>query len=394
MNIRIAAIAKDEGAYLAEWIFHHLHFGVSSIEIYVNRTTDNSYEILNRISALYKCVTVIDADGIANKSGANFQNQAYSDALTKARKESLDYLFFLDVDEFWTPVDFRTKITDFIKKLGSPDIVSFEWAIPSGDDFLFGPPFKSIQYLSKDRHVKTLFKTSLDITRIHVHNIEANNVSYYLSDGSIFENEEHNKYYVTSKNFTEGLRNAFVLHRVTRSQCEYISLLGRGRPSSKSGIKSNRWGYIPLNKNAIEFTIDENILNNYLSNFADFINDCNLGAEISTARKFILNRLRDFIKNIAESNDISFESLHALFKNVDLLSIKLLLNYIILRDKGNCIDINSINSLQTVLQTVERSVLCDHLIKKYLLEKLANQNITSILDEGVNLDLKGVETCR
>ena len=31
-NVKIIAIAKDEGAYLAEWIHHHLYFGFSEIK--------------------------------------------------------------------------------------------------------------------------------------------------------------------------------------------------------------------------------------------------------------------------------------------------------------------------------------------------------------------------
>jgi len=50
MKIKLVAIAKDEAAYLPEWIYHHLHFGFDEIEVYVNFTTDNSYEVLAAIA--------------------------------------------------------------------------------------------------------------------------------------------------------------------------------------------------------------------------------------------------------------------------------------------------------------------------------------------------------
>ena len=50
IKLKLAALAKDEGAYLPEWIFHHLAFGVDEIEVYVNNTTDNSVAILDRIT--------------------------------------------------------------------------------------------------------------------------------------------------------------------------------------------------------------------------------------------------------------------------------------------------------------------------------------------------------
>lgn len=37
---KIIAVAKDEGAYLAEWIFYHLYKGFDEIEVLINRTTD------------------------------------------------------------------------------------------------------------------------------------------------------------------------------------------------------------------------------------------------------------------------------------------------------------------------------------------------------------------
>ena len=46
-KVKVVAIAKDEGAYIAEWIFHHLYFGFDAIDIYVNRTTDNTCQNLN-----------------------------------------------------------------------------------------------------------------------------------------------------------------------------------------------------------------------------------------------------------------------------------------------------------------------------------------------------------
>ena len=49
-RVKLCAIAKNEGAYIADWVFHHLHFGFDAIEIWVNGTVYPSLRILKRIS--------------------------------------------------------------------------------------------------------------------------------------------------------------------------------------------------------------------------------------------------------------------------------------------------------------------------------------------------------
>ncbi len=64
-RILLAGIAKNEAAYLPEWVFHHLNLGVTSVMVYVNNTTDNSESILKKMGETppvnYKVV-----DGLEN----------------------------------------------------------------------------------------------------------------------------------------------------------------------------------------------------------------------------------------------------------------------------------------------------------------------------------------
>ena len=61
LKIKLVAIAKDEAAYLPEWIFHHLYFGFDAIDIYVNNTTDNTHELSQYLAPL-ESVSLIDGD--------------------------------------------------------------------------------------------------------------------------------------------------------------------------------------------------------------------------------------------------------------------------------------------------------------------------------------------
>ena len=41
-KVKLVAIAKNEAAYLPQWIHHHFSIGFNEIEIFINDTTDNS----------------------------------------------------------------------------------------------------------------------------------------------------------------------------------------------------------------------------------------------------------------------------------------------------------------------------------------------------------------
>ena len=55
-SIKLVAIAKDEAAYLAEWIYHHLSIGIKEIDVYLNGVTDNSYKLMRLIHAKHRNV--------------------------------------------------------------------------------------------------------------------------------------------------------------------------------------------------------------------------------------------------------------------------------------------------------------------------------------------------
>lgn len=48
MKILLAAIAKDESAYISNWILHHLNYGFDAVEIYTNGITDSTEKTLDK----------------------------------------------------------------------------------------------------------------------------------------------------------------------------------------------------------------------------------------------------------------------------------------------------------------------------------------------------------
>ena len=88
-RIRLCAIAKDEGAYLADWVFHHLHVGFDGIEVWVNGTRDHSVAILTAIRAEHPQVAFRVVDDLLERTlrrSRNFQHVAYAKLAARARR--------------------------------------------------------------------------------------------------------------------------------------------------------------------------------------------------------------------------------------------------------------------------------------------------------------------
>ena len=119
-KVALVAAAKNEAAYLAEWVHHHLYFGFDPIEIHVNRSSDRTEEIARRIAAVEPRLQVFNADKIDHRLGgkASIQTTVYDAAVPRLRSSlgSRQYLSVLDLDEFWTPVDFQTSWDIFESK--------------------------------------------------------------------------------------------------------------------------------------------------------------------------------------------------------------------------------------------------------------------------------------
>jgi hypothetical protein len=289
-KIKLIAIAKDEAAYLPEWIYHHLCFGIDTIDVYVNNTTDNTLEVLNSI-AQNNDVNIINADKIYAKSSEHFQSNAYKNAVSKTSKDIYSHILFLDVDEFWTPSDFSTSIKSFIQEKNNFDVINFNWAIHL-DESEYSTCYKENTKIVNNSHIKYLVKTSVKF-QPSIHNA-LGNLAYSDCFGNeiVFDNAAKAKIETNSSNILP----AFVIHRLYRSQKEYISLLSRGRPRGDK-IKNNRFGY--YNKNTTDeltFKINADKLANYNLGFAKFIEKNNLNDKLKVAREYIEKRYFNTLK--------------------------------------------------------------------------------------------------
>lgn len=113
-TLACVAMAKNEGAYLREWIdFHHAR-GVEYFVIYNNDSTDDTVDILEEYQSK-GILRYFDWPNFVAIEGTNGQRLAYAHAVALLRG-TFRWTAFLDVDEFLFPPeesDLREVLEDY-----------------------------------------------------------------------------------------------------------------------------------------------------------------------------------------------------------------------------------------------------------------------------------------
>ncbi len=323
IKVKLVAIAKDEAAYLPDWIFHHLYFGFDEIDIYVNNTTDNTNDLKFSLHKENR-VNFIDGNSFFNNLVNKPQEKIYRHAMDLAKREGFTHLLFLDVDEFWTPKDFNSDIKNCLNSIKS-DVICFEWFILQSELAEFSEPYNIENEGILSPFVKSILCLNRDYENVGVHNSISSSASYVLVDGTpaLFEGKGKGK--IASEYKSKELKQYFIQHRMFRSQMEYVSLLAQPlaiNPSNAiSTFKSNRPGYCPITSN-VRYYLPEEKLEKYAFYKNEFMSKYLCEEYFSKARDFVKNRFISVNKNI--SNAASFESftLNKILKNVTISPTK------------------------------------------------------------------------
>ncbi len=107
-ELSVAAIMKNEGPYLKEWLDFHILAGVDKFYLYDNDSTDDTTKIL----APYIRRGIVEYTYFP---GERRQNPAYIDALNRF-SDKTKWMAFIDLDEFIVPVHHKN-IPEFLQTL-------------------------------------------------------------------------------------------------------------------------------------------------------------------------------------------------------------------------------------------------------------------------------------
>lgn len=302
-KVKLIAIARNEAAYLSEWIFHHLYFGFDAIEVYVNNTDDNTFEIIEHLQDLPN-VFFRDGDVYFSSNKGSPQVKIYKHAMVEANKQGFTHVMFLDIDEFWTPKDFGGDIQSVLKTVNS-DVICFEWQNKIENESLFAPAIEAQMQLQRATQVKSVISSALPPQISNAHNVKVAYAKYKLADGSAFEpaTRAHSK--LKMEVTKQPIKPYFILHRLNRGVDEYLSLIGRPNPlelynADDFSFKTNRNGLVSIKK-TVKFKFDENTLEQYFVEREMFYEKYDLREPIKTGQNHIL-RMRDLtLEKIAQA---------------------------------------------------------------------------------------------
>jgi len=304
VKVKLVAVAKDEAAYLPEWIAHHLYFGFDEIEIHINRTTDNTYKILESFKTLPQ-LKLVDGDPLFDSYPGNPQVGTYKKVLSSATRQGFTHLCFLDIDEFWVPQNLTSTVQQCIIELGKPDVISFEWCNKFEPDILFGPALQKDFKLIRAPQVKSIVDANAPKFRVNPHTIVNPYLNYKLADGSIFEHISEGFSRVSDEHLRSPLKPYFILHRYYRSELEYIAMLGKGRPNfPRQGInqvKSNRRGYADPLK-AENFTFEDDAYRKYREGVDNTLQALLVPEQLTQAQTTVSSRYQKVLQIIRDSD--------------------------------------------------------------------------------------------
>lgn len=319
LKVKLVAIAKDEAAYLPEWIFHHLHFGFDAIDIYVNNTSDNTEELAKSLRN-NKNVQFLDGNDFFNGMHDRPQVAAYTHAIERAKREGFTHLLYLDIDEYWVPRDFLTTIHDCIESIDS-DVISFEWFCKLAENEPFTMAFQNKIEGKRMRWVKSLFALNFPVINADVHNVHIERARYKLSNGRAFSFEGKRNGRVAPIAMPKRIQPYFIVHRMYRSELEYVSMLAKGRPKvgekNPAKFKNNRNGYSG-SEAGVAFTIANDEYAEYVNLFNKFIKENALESVIKRAREFVIERFKNTIKLLKQADKSDEEVINKVFNGITL----------------------------------------------------------------------------
>lgn len=319
-RIKLVAIAKNEAAYLPEWIYHHLYFGFDKIEIFYNGCTDNTVEMAKQFND--DRVKFVNADAIFSKSKISPQMDIYRPQFAISQREGFDHIMFLDIDEFWIPCDLTTSIKEYINNSPYFDSMCFQWANKVDEGIQFARAINPKILVEPSRQLKSIHKTFIRPRLMNPHNVVDDSLIRIFSDGNLFQpsNVHH------SMAPTAALpQHGFILHRKYRSQLEYVALLGRGRPLGREKIvsefKNNREGYYFKN-NAQEVAFENTSYQTYNKYMTENLNRSDISHLLDEARTMVVNRYSDVIEAVRNASKDELPVLNRILRHVDIADVQ------------------------------------------------------------------------
>lgn len=237
MKSAVCAVARNENAYLLEWIDYHLNLGFDKIFLYDNNNPgdDSVYVLLASYIADQK-VEVIDYRG-----RKNFQLAAYNECY-KNNGCLFDWIAFIDLDEFITfgPEAETDQINVFLKEFDSFDVIEINWMVYNDNGKILKEEGGVIERFPEpanlshpiNKHVKSVVRTNRPLTFVR---------NPHCVDGDLRIADDSMNVILKSEPFKEpSYKRLYIRHYNTKTLEEFI-LCKIHRGAADSDV--NSWRY-------------------------------------------------------------------------------------------------------------------------------------------------------
>lgn len=313
-KVKIVSLCSNEAPYLPQWVHHHYWHGISAIDLYVNRISDNTLNTIKKLQKYYPRLKWYACDWVdryfRNKPPAVFyphfcHNHAYANC-----EDDIDYLFCIDIDEFWTAINCRETIPDSLVMLGYPDAVIYEWFLVKGlREYTFPLYAAKAFYGHWGWYTKLLVKTGMD-AYIDVHTAWGDVGKIVNADGTPYMRNKDNIYAMHPKQHGSMLPY-FVLHDSIRSMANNFSKFVRGSSADnklgnevKKIFNSRRGLFSQYKKEEVKIT--NNLPSEYYSSYYQMCVSLDLFSEIRAGRIYELLNALEFCRQISFFKDEPF----------------------------------------------------------------------------------------
>ncbi len=211
-GVAIAAIAKNEGSYLGDWLSFHSLAGVREVILYDNASTDDTAKIAQSFPGI--STTVVPWEIKAKTTGLNKllsrQSLAYCHAICTFGHR-YRWMAFIDIDEFIVPKNHRT-ISEALETVSGFTNISLPWAM-FGHGGHFDKPEAAVPfaYLERARNQGPetgllKFKCIVDpctVTQVSAHRFKTvdmgNHTANMLGQTASLKDREKNSEFVTNE---------------------------------------------------------------------------------------------------------------------------------------------------------------------------------------------------
>ena len=172
-------IVKDEINDIAEWIDHYAGLGFRILLVYDDGSTDGTLELLERLKEHYPIHLVRWNPDEEQLAGRGRQMAAYADACFRWAGE-VDWIFFVDSDEFLIPPDDGGTLPDLLLRHEDHDAFVLNWrlfgsrGLDQADDRLVMEAFDRRAPLNfgANRHVKMFCRPERALDVVNPHFVE------------------------------------------------------------------------------------------------------------------------------------------------------------------------------------------------------------------------------